>query len=169
MLDRTIDPGERAAETAQPGKSTKFGKKRRVLLAVLAIKAKRVAYAAQRLPARVGAFFHGTWQVLLVDGISGILRHAWQLFVEQSFSSLTRRIIVINMIGLVAFVAGILFLSQLREGLIDARVQSLVVQGEIIAGAIAASATVETDAITTDPDRLLELQTGESYGPPDES
>ena len=169
MLDRTIDPGESAAETIQPGKSTKFARKRNVLIAVLAIKAKRAAYAVQTLPARVGAFFHGTWQVLLVDGISGILRHAWQLFVEQSFSSLTRRIIVINMIGLVAFVAGILFLSQLREGLIDARVQSLVVQGEIIAGAIAASATVETDAITTDPDRLLELQTGQSYGPPDES
>ncbi len=47
--------------------------------------------------------------------------------------------------------------------------QSLLVQGEIIAGAIAASATVETDTITIDPDRLLELQTGESYGPPDES
>ena len=31
-------------------------------------------------------------------------------------------------------------------------------QGEIIAGAIAASATVETDAITIDPERLLELQ-----------
>jgi len=169
VLDRTIDPGESAAETIQPGKSTKFARKRNVLIAVLAIKAKRAAYAVQTLPARVGAFFHGTWQVLLVDGISGILRHAWQLFVEQSFSSLTRRIIVINMIGLVAFVAGILFLSQLREGLIDARVQSLVVQGEIIAGAIAASATVETDAITTDPDRLLELQTGQSYGPPDES
>jgi two-component system, OmpR family, sensor histidine kinase ChvG len=169
VLDRTIDPGESAAETVQPGKSTKFARKRNVLIAVLAIKAKRAAYAVQTLPARVGAFFHGTWQVLLVDGISGILRHAWQLFVEQSFSSLTRRIIVINMIGLVAFVAGILFLSQLREGLIDARVQSLVVQGEIIAGAIAASATVETDAITTDPDRLLELQTGQSYGPPDES
>src|SRR6516165_4861650 len=169
VLDRTIDPGESAAETIQPGKSTKFARKRNVLIAVLAIKAKRAAYAVQTLPARVGAFFHGTWQVLLVDGISGILRHAWQLFVEQSFSSLTRRIIVIKMIGLVAFVAGILFLSQLREGLIDARVQSLVVQGEIIAGAIAASATVETDAITTDPDRLLELQTGQSYGPPDES
>ena len=64
--------------------------------------------------------------------------------------------------------AGILYLSQFRAGLIDARVQSLVVQGEIIAGAIAASATVETDAITIDPERLLELQTGESYGPPDE-
>ena len=31
-------------------------------------------------------------------------------------------------------------------------------QGEIIAGAIAASATVETDSITIDPDKLLELQ-----------
>ena len=47
--------------------------------------------------------------------------------------------------------------------------QSLLVQGEIIAGAIAASATVETDTITIDPDKLLELQTGESYGPQDEA
>src|SRR5204862_4409136 len=42
-------------------------------------------------------------------------------------------------------------------------------QGEIIAGAIAASATVETDTITIDPERLLELQAGESYGPSDEA
>jgi len=38
-------------------------------------------------------------------------------------------------------------------------------QGEIIAGAIAASATVETDAITIDPEKLLELQAGESLPP----
>ena len=37
-----------------------------------------------------------------------------------------------------------LYLSQFRAGLIDARVQSLVVQGEIIAGAIAASATADS-------------------------
>jgi hypothetical protein len=43
--------------------------------------------------------------------------------------------------------------------------QSLLTQGEIIAGAIAASATVETDSITIDPDRLLELQAGESLSP----
>jgi len=43
------------------------------------------------------------------------------------------------------------------------------VQGEIIAGAIAASATVETNAITIDPDRLLELHAGESYGLSDEA
>ena len=65
--------------------------------------------------------------------------------------------------------SSILYLSQFRAGLIDARVQSLLVQGEIIAGAIAGSATVETDTITIDPDKLLELQTGESYGPIDES
>ena len=99
----------------------------------------------------------------------GLLRRAWQFFVTQSFSSLTRRILFLNVAGLLALVVGILYLSQFRAGLIDARVQSLVVQGEIIAAAIAASATVETNAITIDPDRLLELHAGESYGPSDEA
>jgi two-component system sensor histidine kinase ChvG len=98
-----------------------------------------------------------------------LARSAWAFFISQSFSSLTRRIVILNLAGLVALVTGVLYLSQFRAGLIDARVQSLLVQSEIIAGAIAASATVETDAITIDPDRLLELQAGESYGPPDES
>ena len=98
----------------------------------------------------------------------GLLRRTWRFFVAQGFSSLTRRIVFLNVAGLLALVIGILYLSQFRAGLIDARVQSLQVQGEIIAGAIAASATIETDAITIDPDRLLELQTGESYGPADE-
>lgn len=93
----------------------------------------------------------------------------WHFFVSQSFSSLTRRIVFLNLAGLLALVIGILYLSQFRAGLIDARVQSLLVQSEIIAGAIAASATVETDSITIDPERLLELQTGESYGPSDEA
>ena len=88
---------------------------------------------------------------------------------RQSFSSLTRRIVSLNVAGLIALVIGILYLSQFRAGLIDARIQSLLVQGEIIAGAIAASATVETDSITIDPERLLELQPGESYGPDDEA
>jgi two-component system, OmpR family, sensor histidine kinase ChvG len=42
------------------------------------------------------------------------------------------------------------------------------VQAEIIAGAIAASATVQTNTITIDPDRLLDLKPGETYGSPDE-
>jgi two-component system, OmpR family, sensor histidine kinase ChvG len=101
--------------------------------------------------------------------IKRLARSIWYFFVSQSFSSLTRRIVFLNLTGLVALVIGVLYLSQFRAGLIDARVQSLLVQSEIIAGAIAASATVETDSITIDPERLLELQTGESYGPSDDS
>jgi two-component system sensor histidine kinase ChvG len=102
------------------------------------------------------------------NAIRRAARSAWSFFVAQSFSSLTRRIVFLNLTGLIALLAGVLYLSQFRAGLIDARVESLLVQGEIIAGAIAASATVETDSITIDPDRLLELQAGESYGPSDD-
>src|SRR5262249_52742631 len=51
-----------------------------------------------------------------------------------------------------------------------ASVRSVVVQGEMIAGAIAGAATVENDStsITVDPNRLLDLQAGETYGPPDD-
>jgi two-component system, OmpR family, sensor histidine kinase ChvG len=98
-----------------------------------------------------------------------LLHRGWHLFVRITFSSLTRRIVFLNVTGLLALVVGILYLSQFRAGLIDARIQSLLVQGEIIAGAIAASATVETDTITIDPERLLELQAGQSYGPSEEA
>ena len=72
----------------------------------------------------------------------------WRFLVAQSSSSLTRRIVLLNIAGLLALAISILYLSQFRAGLIEARVQSLLVQGEIIAGAIAASATIETDTIT---------------------
>ena len=99
-------------------------------------------------------------------GIGAWLARGWQFFITQSSSSLTRRIVVLNITGLVALSIGIIVLSQFRAGLIDARIQSLLVQGEIIAGAIASSATVETDSsITLDPDKLLNLHPGESYGP----
>jgi len=97
------------------------------------------------------------------------LRRVGQFLFALSFSSLTRRIVSLNIAGLLALVASILYLSQFRAGLIDARAQSLLVQAEIIAGAIAASATVETNAITIDPDRLQDLKPVESYGPSDES
>ncbi len=83
-------------------------------------------------------------------------------------SSLTRRIVVLNLGGLVALLLLFLYLNQFREGLIDARVQSLQTQGEIIAAAIAASATVETDAITVDPEKLLQLAPGQSTGAGDD-
>jgi two-component system, OmpR family, sensor histidine kinase ChvG len=102
--------------------------------------------------------------------IGDLSRRVWQFFITLSFSSVTRRIVSLNVAGLVALSVGVIFLSQFRAGLIDARIQSLLVQGEIIAGAIAASATVETDSsITIDPDKLLDLQPGESYGPSEDA
>ena len=95
---------------------------------------------------------------------------AFERAVANRFSSsLTRRIVVLNLGGLVALLVGFLYLNQFREGLIDARVQSLQTQGEIIAAAIAASATVETNSITLDPEKLLQMAPGESYGVSDES
>ena len=73
---------------------------------------------------------------------SGFVRAAaWQFFTHLSMSSLTRRIIFLNVAGLVVMMIGILYLSQFRAGLIDARIQSLMIQGEIIANAVAASGT----------------------------
>lgn len=89
-------------------------------------------------------------------------RRIWRAISGRAASSLTRRIVVLNLAGLVALLVGFLYLNQFREGLIEARVQSLLTQGEIIAGAIAASATVETDTIAIDPDKLLQMQAGES-------
>ncbi|MFD1253718.1 Alkaline phosphatase synthesis sensor protein PhoR [Devosia equisanguinis] len=104
-------------------------------------------------PARGGLRPLARW---LRKGVAGIRR-----FLDITiFSSLTRRIVVLNMAGLLVLVVGILYLNQWRAGLIDARVQSLRVQGEIIAAAIAASATVDSDVISVNPDRLLELQAG---------
>jgi len=97
------------------------------------------------------------------------LRRVWRGIGARFSSSLTRRIVVLNLGGLVALAFGFLYLNQFREGLIDARVQSLQTQGEIIAAAVAASATVETDAITIDPEKLLQLAPGQSYGVTDES
>ncbi len=88
-----------------------------------------------------------------------------RLFGNAVFSSLTRRILFFNLAALVVLVGGILYLNQFREGLIDARVESLLTQGEIIAGAISASASVDTNSITIDPEKLLELQAGQSITP----
>ena len=100
----------------------------------------------------------------LVQRASERLRAFGRLVFVRASSSLVRRIVVLNLAGLVALLAGILYLNQFRAGLIEARVQSLKIQGEIMAGAIASSATVEIDTITIDPDKLLQLQAGESIG-----
>ena len=77
---------------------------------------------------------------------------------------------VLNLSGLFVLLLLFLYVNQFREGLIDARVQSLQAQGEIIAAAIAASATVETDSLTIDPEKLLQQAPGQpSIGDDDQS
>ena len=100
------------------------------------------------------------WPILKARLASGFGIHV--------FSSLTRRIVILNLAALAALVSGILYLNQFRAGLIDARVESLLTQGEIIAGAISAAAASDSDSVTVDPERLLELQVGESLAPADE-
>ena len=142
MLDKTATSVTESAETRRPDEAQK--------------RAPRTGFFA--LPQRVAETYRER-------GLRGIAQLYWQFLVGRS---LTRRIVFLNVAGLLALVIGILYLSQFRAGLIDARVQSLVVQGEIIASAIAASATADSDGSITDPDRLLELQPGESYGPGDD-
>ncbi|MCB4802267.1 sensor histidine kinase [Methylobacterium brachiatum] len=89
-------------------------------------------------------------------------RALWDAVGQRASSSLTRRIVVLNLVGLIALLVGFLYLNQFRQGLIQARIQSLAIQGEIIAGAIAASASVDTDTIQIDPDKLLQQQAGEA-------
>jgi two-component system sensor histidine kinase ChvG len=88
---------------------------------------------------------------------------------RHGFSSLTRRIVVLNLIGLAILVSGILYLNQFRAGLIDAKVQSLLTQGEIIAGALASSAGVDTDQVQLDPEKLLEIESGQPNSPDDDA
>ena len=95
----------------------------------------------------------------------GAVRIRW----PHLFTSLTRRIVILNLAALLVLVAGILYLNQFRAGLIEARVSSLLIQGEIIAGAIATNATVDdTDNLIVDPERLIELQAGQSISPLDQ-
>ncbi|HXF88584.1 MAG TPA: sensor histidine kinase [Xanthobacteraceae bacterium] len=102
------------------------------------------------------------------EGFAAKLRRAWRFSGGIVFSSLTRRIVIVMVAGLVLLVVGILQLSQFRAGLIDARVQSLEVQGEIIANAIASAAAADSDYTFFDLERPLELQPGETFSPQDD-
>ena len=101
--------------------------------------------------APVGAFLRriGLYQ-LLTEG--PIVR-----FVSKT---LLRRIIFANLIGLAVLLGGVFYLSQYHAWLIEAKRDSLQAQGEVIAAAIAASATREKDTgrIVINPDMLPEIE-----------
>lgn len=106
---------------------------------------------------RVGRFARGAYRAAR----RGALWFGEHRPFRHGFSSLTRRIVVLNLIGLAILVSGIFYLNQFRAGLIDAKVESLLTQGEIIARAIAASAGVGSNEIQLDPEKLLEAELGQ--------
>ena len=67
-------------------------------------------------------------------------------------SSLTRRIVVLNLGGLVALLGGFLYLSQYQKNLIGARLESLETQGKIIAQVMADSASQDSEDFTVIPE-----------------
>jgi two-component system sensor histidine kinase ChvG len=86
-----------------------------------------------------------------------------RLWLQRRFSSsLTRRIVFLNLAGLLALFLGFLWINQTRVGVIDARSQSLSLQAEIIAAAIASAAQTQSDALELDPEALLRQQLTET-------
>ena len=76
------------------------------------------------------------------------------------FSSLQRRIIFFNLIGLALLVAGMTYLSNDKRNLIDVYVDSLRKQGEIIAIGIAETAALNNDGRPSfDPERAAMVLT----------
>jgi two-component system sensor histidine kinase ChvG len=65
---------------------------------------------------------------------------------RRRVSPLTWRIAIINVLGLLIFVVGVLALNNFRAGLVDARITALGAEGEIIAGALVESAMGEPEA-----------------------
>ncbi len=60
-----------------------------------------------------------------------------RLGLKFSFHSIALRILVLNFVALLILVGGIIWLNQVREGLVDARINSLETQGRIMAQAMA--------------------------------
>ncbi|MHA1559955.1 MAG: stimulus-sensing domain-containing protein [Alphaproteobacteria bacterium] len=96
--------------------------------------------------------------------VAGTIGRFWRRVTFGGFSSLSRRIVFLNLVALVALVAAILFLNQSRSSLIDAEVRSLTAQGELIANSIAAQATnVPGAAVLRSPQEALDLEAAAAY------
>lgn len=70
---------------------------------------------------------------------------------RRPFSSLTRQILIVNVVGLGLFAGGALYLNQFRSGLIETRIASLTTQAEIIASAIAFTSARGLDVTQINP------------------
>ncbi|MFP6708589.1 MAG: stimulus-sensing domain-containing protein [Alphaproteobacteria bacterium] len=64
---------------------------------------------------------------------------------RRRFSTLTLRILMLNVLPLVVLVGGIFYLDQYRDGLLDAKIAAMQSQAEVIAGALGESALVGSE------------------------
>jgi two-component system sensor histidine kinase ChvG len=106
-----------------------------------------------------------SWQATGTSKVSGsIWRHvagfARQHGVHFPFTSIALRIFVLNLLALAVLVGGILYLNQFREGLVDAKVNSLLTQGKIIAEAIAQTSSTDSDQFPIQGAEVMEMQSG---------
>jgi hypothetical protein len=72
-------------------------------------------------------------------------------------SRLGRLIIILNFLGLVILIVGVLVLNELRQGLVNARIDSLTTQGQFMVNIIDRAATVGEPAPAMDADRASEV------------
>ncbi len=92
-----------------------------------------------------------------------LLRLARNFSGYYSFNSITRRIIVLNFLGVAVLVGGIFYLNQYRVKFIETRVESLSTQAAIIASAIAQtskSADVGGEASLLDDENKIVVRSG---------
>ena len=140
--------------------------------AVARVSAARLREAPKELLAGIGSFARwlgGTAPVRYVGlALAPVARLArWLRLYEFMTSgplirfvsnSLQRRIIFANLIGLAILLGGIFYLNQRPSWLIEEKRDRLRTQGQMIAAAIAANASVETGRIMLDPERLPDIE-----------
>jgi len=72
---------------------------------------------------------------------------------RSASASLTRRILIANLVGLLVMIGGIYYLSHYQTWLVEAKKESLRTQGELIAAAIASDARIEQGNIEINLDK----------------
>ncbi len=85
-----------------------------------------------------------------------LIRQLNRIGFQFSFNTIARRIIVLNFFALVLLVGGILYLNQFRQGLVEAKVDSLLTQGQIIGQAIAQSSGLDSEQFATQGTSLMD-------------
>ena len=82
-------------------------------------------------------------------------RPRWRTFWPGS--RLGRLILALNLLGLAILISGALVLNELRRGLVQARMDSLTTQGELIANVLGGAATADIDEPVLLRDRASEI------------